>query len=48
MGQYVTVECPNPDCGRSKRVWIDGRETRAGSTCGGCGTAWEYELADFR
>lgn len=46
MGQYITVEYP--DCGRIKDTWIDGREIRAGTRCGGCGDAWEFDLAKVR
>lgn len=46
MGQNVIVKCP--ECSREKEVWIDGRETRAGTRCGGCGEAWEFDMAEWR
>jgi len=41
----VMIECPS--CGRQKDVWLAGTEIRAGTRCGGCGHAWEIDLAEY-
>ena len=47
MGQFLTTTCSNPDCGREKEIYIDGREIRAGERCGGCGNSWEIDVSQF-
>jgi transcription elongation factor Elf1 len=40
------VQCP--EYGHEKEVYIDGRESKAGTICSECGNGWEFDMDRFQ